>query len=307
MEVNRSARIGKPGAGPHRRTAKLGRPRLLIVGCGDIGLRIVARLNDRFRIVALTSNPTRTARLRAAGTVPIVGNLDNRRTLARLAAFGARVIHLAPPTDAGTGDRRTANLVAVLKPATGDRTVYISTTGVYGDYAGAWIDETARLKTTEPRSERRVAAEELLRRRRRALVLRVPGIYARDRLPLDRLRNRLPALAAQDDVYTSHIYADDLARIAIAALARGRPCRVVNTVDDSALKMGEYFDLVADHAGLPRPPRLPRDELRRVTSPMMWSFLAASRRIRNDRLKRELRVRLLHPTVAVALAAEKMK
>jgi nucleoside-diphosphate-sugar epimerase len=304
MEVNRSARTGKPGAGPHRRTARLGRPRLLIVGCGDIGLRIVARLNDRFRIVALTSDPARTTSLRAAGTVPIVGNLDHRRTLARLAAFGARVVHLAPPADTGTGDRRSANLVAALKPEPSDRTVYISTTGVYGDHGGAWIDETARLRTTEPRSERRVAAERLLRHRRRARVLRVPGIYAHDRLPLERLRKRVPALAPQDDVYTSHIHADDLARIAITALLRGRPCRVINTVDDSALKMGEYFDLVADHAGAPRAPRLPRDDLKGAVSAMMWSFMAASRRIRNDRLKRELRVRLLYPTVGVALAGK---
>jgi nucleoside-diphosphate-sugar epimerase len=104
-------------------------------------------------------------------------------------------------------------------------------------------------------------------------------------------------------VYTSHVHAEDLARIAIAALWRGAPCRVTNAVDDSGLKMGEYFDLVARRFGLEPPPRLPREQLRHAVSPAMWSFMAASRRIRNERLKRELRVRLSFPQVADALAA----
>jgi nucleoside-diphosphate-sugar epimerase len=298
MEVNR------PGstAPPRRTIGKLGRPRLLIVGCGDIGLRIVARLHRRFRVVALTSSPARVPRLRAAGALPVVGNLDDRASLERLRGFGDRVIHLAPPSDAADGDPRSMHLVNALHWKEGDRTLYISTTGVYGDHGGAWIDETARLATRDPRSLRRIAAERLLRRRRRSQVLRVPGIYGDDRLPLARLKQKLPALAPADDVYTSHIHAEDLARIAIFALLRGRPCRVVNTVDDSGLKMGEYFDLVARHFGLEPPPRLPREELRRAVSPMMYSFMAASRRIRNRRLKRELRVRLAYPTVASALA-----
>lgn len=289
-------------AAPRRALGKLGRPRLLIVGCGDIGLRIVARLHRRFRIVALTSQPARVPTLRAAGAIPLVGNLDDRSTLARLRGFGERVIHLAPPADSGIGDRRSAHLVSVLGQRDSDRTVYVSTTGVYGDHGGAWIDETARLATQEARSLRRIAAERILRRRRHAHVLRVPGIYADDRLPLARLQQRLPALSSEDDVYTSHIHADDLARIAIVALLRGQPSRATNTVDDSGLKMGEYFDLVARHFGLEPPPRLPRDELKKTVSPMMYSFMSASRRIRNGRLKRELRVRLSFPTVASALA-----
>jgi nucleoside-diphosphate-sugar epimerase len=135
-----------------------------------------------------------------------------------------------------------------------------------------------------------------------ASVLRVPGIYAHDRLPLERLRAGSPALAPDDDVFTNHIHADDLARIAIAALFRGRRGRTYNTVDDSHLKMGDYFDAVADAFELPRPPRLPREQLKAAVSPMMYSFMAESRRLRNDRMKRELRVRLAWPTVAATLA-----
>lgn len=287
---------------------RLGRPRLLIVGCGDVGMRIVSRVRDRFRIVALTSSPERVAALRAAGVVPIIGNLDRRRSLARIASIATQVIHLAPPPDTGDGDPRTRRLLNTLH-SPGMRLVYISTTGVYGDHGGAWVDEATVPRPKNTRALRRLAAERACRawqRRargdgRRVTVLRVPGIYAHDRLPLDRLRAGTPALVAADDVYTGHIHADDLARIAIAALARGRAARVINAVDNTQLKMGEYFDLVADTFGLPRPPRLPRARLQAAVSPMMWSFMQESRRLRNTRLKRELRLRLRYPTVASAL------
>ncbi len=290
-----------------RRGRTFGRPRLLIVGCGDIGLRILARLRDRYRVIALTSTPGRVRELRRAGALTIVGDLDARATLARCAPFGERVVHLAPPPNRGRHDPRTRHLLAALG-GRGSRLVYVSTTGVYGDARGARVDETARVAPASERALRRADAERALRRAGasgalRASILRVPGIYdARERLPLERLRRGLPALAPDDDVWTNHIHADDLARIAIAALHRGAPQRVYNAVDDSDLTMGEYFDLVADRFGLPRPPRLPRDELRAAVSPTMYSFMSESRRLRNARIKRELRIRLRYPTVADALA-----
>jgi len=280
---------------------RLGRPRLLLIGCGDIGGRIVARLSSRFRIVALTSQPARVPQLRAAGTVPIVGNLDQRRSLARLRGLATRVLHLAPPPEAGgRRDSRTAALLGALQRAP-QRLVYISTTGVYGDRGGALVSESSVVAPANDRAFRRLDAE----RRVRAAggsVLRVPGIYGHDRLPLARLRAGTPALAAEDDVFTNHIHADDLAGICIAALFRGRAGRVYNAVDHSQLRMGEYFDLVADRFGLPRPPRLPRAELRAAVSPMMYSFMSESRRIDGRRI-RELRLRLAWPTVADTLAA----
>jgi len=289
-----------PAESCSRGRRRFGSPRLLIVGCGDVGLRIVARLSARFRIIALTSSPSRRAELRAAGTIPIIANLDDRRSLARIAAFGARLIHLAPPPNHGPRDARTRHLVNAMRGGE-RRFVYISTTGVYGDRAGAWIDEAAPVAPLNERAVRRVDAERVARRAG-ASVLRVPGIYAHDRLPLERLRAGTPALAPNDDVYTNHIHAEDLARICIAALLRGRHARVYNAVDDSQLKMGEYFDLVADRCDLPRPPRLPRAELKATVSPMMYSFMNESRRLDNARLKRELRVRLSWPTVSAALA-----
>jgi nucleoside-diphosphate-sugar epimerase len=180
--------------------------------------------------------------------------------------------------------------------------VYVSTTGVYGDCGGARFDETRPVHPQNARAQRRVDGEQALRQwaRRsgsRLAILRVPGIYAADRLPLDRLQKGTPALIEADDVYTNHVHADDLARIIALALFRAAPGRVYHAVDDSELKMGEYFDAVADAYALPRPPRLARAELSQAVSPMLLSFMSESRRLRNDRIKSELGVRLRFPQV----------
>ena len=279
---------------------KLGLPRVLILGCGDVGLRLVPLLLPRYRVLAVTSNPDRRAELRAAGAIPIVANLDAPLTLGRLARLAPTIVHLAPPQSEGRIDRRTRNLAAILPE--GARLVYVSTTGVYGDCAGASFDETRSVRPQNARAVRRVDAETVLRawaRRRQGKlsILRVPGIYAADRLPLERLHKGLPALVAQEDVHTNHIQADDLARICLAAMRLGAPNRVYHAVDDSDLKMGDYFDAVADAAGLSRPPRLPRSELERSVSPMMLSFMSESRRLHNARIKNELGVRLRYPDV----------
>nr|WP_034334032.1 NAD-dependent epimerase/dehydratase family protein [Herbaspirillum sp. B39] len=284
---------------------KLGLPRVLILGCGDVGLRLVPLLLPRYRVLAVTSNPDRRAELRAAGAIPIVADLDAPLTLGRLARLAPTIVHLAPPQSEGRIDRRTRNLAAILPE--GARLVYVSTTGVYGDCAGASFDETRSVRPQNARAVRRVDAETVLRawaRRRQGKlsILRVPGIYAADRLPLERLHKGLPALVAQEDVHTNHIHADDLARICLAAMRLGAPNRVYHAVDDTDLKMGDYFDAVADAAGLSRPPRLPRSELERSVSPMMLSFMSESRRLHNARIKEELGVRLRYPDVQSLLA-----
>lgn len=284
---------------------KIARPRLLLVGCGDVGMRLLPLLRDHFRVFAMTSQPSRIAELRAAGTVPIVANLDRPHTLHRLAGLATTIVHLAPPQSEGKQDCRTRNLTAIL-PRHG-RLVYVSTTGVYGDCGGAVFDETRLVAPVNARAARRVDAEQTLRRwalraEGQLAILRVPGIYAQDRLPVERLKQGTPALADADDVYTNHIHADDLAHIIKLALFRALPQRVYHTVDDSDLKMAAYFDLVADAFGLPRPPRVARTELARQVSPMLMSFMSESRRLLNHRIKQELGVRLIYPTVNHTLA-----
>jgi len=117
------------------------------------------------------------------------------------------------------------------------------------------------------------------------------------------LKKGTPALLADEDVYTNHIHADDLARILAASLYRLQSCRVYHAVDDSELRMGEYFDLVADAFMLPRPARLPRAELHNVVSPMLLSFMSESRRLTNVRIKSELGIRLRFPLVDDAVKA----
>ena len=282
------------------------KPRLLIIGCGDVGMRLLPLLRQRFRVLAVTSSSARCAELRAAGAVPLVANLDQPRTLRRLAGLARHVVHLAPPQPDGLRDQRTRNLCAILPE--GARLVYVSTSGVYGDCGGALVDETRTVAPHNARAWRRVDAERVLRawavRAGASLaILRVPGIYARERLPLRRLEQGTPALLEQDDVYTSHIHADDLARIVALALFRALPGRIYHAVDDTHMKMADYFDAVADAFDMPRPPRVARAQLAERVSPMLLSFMAESRRMSNARIKRELGARLRFPQVRPALAA----
>lgn len=284
--------------------------RIVIVGCGDVGLRLARQVHGRAQVYGLLRSPDKAQALRAAGVRPIAGDLDNARSLRRLAgiARGADwLIHLAPPPAAGERDTRTQRLLATLRRGSLPRTlVYVSTSGVYGDCAGARVVETRPVRPASARAKRRWDAERRLRRHaaatgRRLVILRAPGIYAEDRMPAQRVRQGLPALRAEEDVYTNHIHADDLAGLCIAAARRGRGGRVFNATDDSNLKMGDWFDVVADHLGLPRPPRLPRAEVMAAVTPAMRTFLSESRRLDNGRSKRELGYRLRWPTVRQVL------
>ena len=301
--------------------ARFRRERLLIVGCGDVGQRVVRQLQapgaaaPRLRVLALTSSPDRVADLRTQGIVPLLGDLDNAATLRRLSGVATRVMHLAPPPGEGAGsgswwrDPRTVALARALRLRSQPTSlVYASTSGVYGDCQGALVPETRALAPATPRAQRRVDAERAVRHLGRAgvraSILRIPGIYAPDRAggtPEARLRKGTPVLVAEDDVYTNHIHADDLARACLRALWKGRPQRIYNISDQSHLMMGDYFDLAADLYGLPRPPRLPRSTAQNELPVVLLSFMSESRRLDNRRMLQELGLRLRYPTVAEGL------
>jgi nucleoside-diphosphate-sugar epimerase len=284
--------------------------RLLIIGCGDIARRALPALRQRYRVAALlrSSDPA----IADSGVEPIEGDLDDAGSLRSLASRAERIAHLAPPANSGPIDLRTRNLLAALAPRgrgvmLPQRFVYLSTSGVYGDCAGEWVDETRVPNPQTERALRRLDAERSLtewgeRNKVQTVILRVPGIYAADRLPLERLACGTPALRPEEDVYTNHIHADDLAAILVAALEAAQARGIYNANDDSHVMMGDFFDLVADRAGLARPPRISREEAMRRLSPQLLSFMSESRRLVNRRMKAELGVRLRYPTVANGVA-----
>lgn len=279
--------------------------RILIVGCGDIARRTIPLLTKHYRVYALVRNSAYCTNLRNLSAIPVMGDLDDRKSLARIAGLADTVLHFAPPSPAKDTDIRTRNLLSVLRST--KRLVYISTSGVYGDCKGEWISETSSLHAQSARGKLRIDAEKQIRdwarqREVNASILRVPGIYAVDRLPVERLKLGTPCIVDSEDSYTNHIHAEDLARIAVAALHRASTCRIYHASDDSELKMGEYFDAVADAYDLPKSPRLSRSEVQSAVSPMMYSFMSESRRLTNSRMKNELKVRLRYPTVADFLA-----
>ena len=293
--------------------ARFRRERVLIVGCGDVGLRVARQLSGRVRLLALTSDSTRIGELRSKGITPLSGNLDKGQSLMRLAGLATRVVHLAPPPSEGWVDSRTHTLLRTLrlrqKPVC---IVYGSTSGVYGNCNGDWVTETRAVDAHTPRAHRRVDAEARTRfwgrsAATRVSILRIPGIYAQDReggTPRARLLKATPVLQSQDDVFTNHIQADDLARACCLALWRGAPQRVYNINDDSDMKMGDYFDLAADLYGLPHPPRIAREGAHEKLPLMLLSFMSESRRMDNTRMKTELRLRLHYPTVLSGLLCE---
>ena len=264
--------------------------KLLIVGYGDISGRVDARL---------AAGIERRLLSRRFGF-----DLDRPETLSGIAGWADAILHCAPPPAEGETDPRTTHLLAALEKGhiLPMRLVYLSTSGVYGDCGGARVDESRPPNAHSARARRRADAERQLAawcapRAVALVVLRVPGIYAADRLPLARLRAGTPALRAEDDVYTNHIPADDLASIVLRALNDDAPPGVYNACDDTQMKMGDWFDFVAERHGLPRPRRIARSEAAGRISPALLEFMSESRQLDNARLKARLGVRLAYPTV----------
>ena len=302
--------------------------RLLIVGCGDVVMRALPQLLRRYRVYALVRDARLCQPLRQLGVTPLLADLDRPSSLHRLAGLADHVIHSAPPQNMKENpgrtqtDVRTRRLRAALsrRSSLPRRLVYISTSGVYGDCQGAVVKETRKPNPQTIRAQRRVDAEAVLRCWGRkpagptVSLLRAPGIYAANRLPLERIRRGEPVLCREEDAITNHVHADDLARSVVAALRRGRAQRIYHVSDNShadeqldgrrtPLHMADWFDLVADHAGLPRPPRVCRAEAEQQLSALRLSFMNESRQLDNTRLRRELGVRLAWPDVRAGLAA----
>jgi nucleoside-diphosphate-sugar epimerase len=278
---------------------------VLVAGCGDIGRRVAARYRARgIAVTGLVSSPESAAQLRQAGLAAWQADLDRPQAPAA-GADGLTLFYFAPPPGAGDADPRLRNFLDSLsgRPKV---LVYISTSGVYGDCGGAWIDETAALNPRTPRARRRAAAERDLQqwcddRGTPWRILRVPGIYGPGRLPVERLRRGLPVLREADSPYSNRIHAEDLADAAVAAAEHAGAAGVYNVSDGNPTTMCDYFNRVADLLGLPRPPQLPLAQAREQLSAEMMSFHEESKRLVTLRMRRELGVVPRYPDLASGL------
>lgn len=282
---------------------------IFIVGCGYVGRRVAAAEVARgTRVGALARTPESAEVLHALGVESVRGDLDDPESLAGLNVAGQGVYYFAPPPASGVRDTRMSVFLAAVAPRPPRRIVYISTTGVYGDCRGEWVDETRAPNPTADRARRRLDAEEQLRafgaRSGCAVViLRVPGIYGPDRLPVERLRKNLPLLREDEAPWSNRVHADDLVAACLAAMQRGRAGAVYNVSDGHPSSMTDYFRRVADALGLPRPPEISRAEAGDRIDAGMLSYLAESKRIDNRRMREELGVTPRYPTLAEGLAA----
>ena len=300
------------------------RMRVVIAGCGDVGLRLLTRYQDRASFIALARRPGQCRRIRARGARALMVDLDQPGRRRNVMACANRLIYLAPPDPEQFADPRMArSLRALLKPerfsrrrngrpATIRRIVYTSTTGVFGDAGGRELSETDRPQPKSARAKRRLAAEQQVRRVTRQLhfntqiigsIVRAPGIYAQDRLPVRRLEQKLPSRISAQDGISNRIHATDLARILWFGLFRARACRTYIASDGQRLKSGDAFDQIADALGMERPPRLPSEQVKAQVSAMTWSFMSESRALSNRRLLSEYRIKLEYPTLGDTLRA----
>ena len=287
----------------------MNRRHVLIAGCGYVGQRLALRLRSQFDVTGLVRSAERAAELERLGIRALAIDFDRVRAGACLPERldHEAILYLTPPPVLGESDLRLDRFLqlATVPPLT---FVYVSTTGVYGDTAGAIVDESSAVQPRTDRGRRRVSAEEMTRvwcneRRVRRVVLRVPGIYGPDRLPLERLRHYEPVVREREAGINNRIHVDDLVEACNCALANPEARGVYNVTDGRPLSSTAFINLVAKIAGLPAPPQVPMEEAQLTFSPERLSFLNESRRVSNERMLKHLGVVLKYADVEAGIRA----
>ena len=280
----------------------------LIVGCGDIGVRVSRLIMEADgSVVGLARSDQSSERMRSLAIEPVVGNLDDLATLNDLPLSGRLVFYLAPPPGGGPFDTRMRNFCsAASHRQPPQKLIYISTSGVYGDCGGEWVTEETPVNPQTSRAKRRVDAEQTVTAWGRSqgvavVILRVTGIYGPGRLPLARLQQGHPLLREDESPPTNRIHADDLARVCVAAVEKAEDGAIYNVSDGQPGTMTQYFNALADLFDLPRPPQITMEEARKVMSPMMLSYLTETRRMDNRRMIEDLGVSLQFPDLCAGL------
>lgn len=279
----------------------------LIIGCGYVGTRLARQYLKQGELPeGVVASDESRIRLDAEGITARRLDIDSD-DLSALQLDGVRLFLLTPPPAVGSSDTRTRRLVdAFLRQGRPKRVVYISTTSVYGDCGGEWVDESRPVRPAVDRARRRWDAEQVLRRWSQSgggelVVLRVAGIYGPGKLPLERIAQGLPLVRAEDAPWSNRIHVDDLVSAGIAAMERGRNGAVYNVCDGHPSAMTDYFFRVADATGLDRPPVIPFAEAESRLSAGMMSYMRESRRLSNRKMCEELGVELRFPTLSAGL------
>ncbi|HEY3857987.1 MAG TPA: SDR family oxidoreductase [Gammaproteobacteria bacterium] len=282
---------------------------VLIIGCGDTGRRVAALYREQGRQVSGVVRSDASVRaLEAVGIRPIRTDLD-AGDLPSLPSGGARVFYFAPPVDVGKDDVRIERLLEHLEltglPA---RFLYLSTTGVYGDCEGRWIDEEEPLKPSTYRAQRRISAEDAVRRWCGEqgidwMVLRVPAIYGPGRLLTERLKSGMPTVRSEECSFTNRIHIDDLVAVCHSVMEDAKGGAVYNVSDGHPSTITDYLFLLAELTGMPKPPLISMQEAERMLSPSIMSFMKESKRIKNEKLLRETGLTLRYPDLQSGLKA----
>jgi nucleoside-diphosphate-sugar epimerase len=279
----------------------------LIVGCGYLGRAVAsAYLEQGLSVTGLVRSPESADKLRALGARAAVADLD-ASPLPDLPLESADLFNFCPPPAAGDEDSRVQRLIEEFSRQGGPRRiVHLSTTGVYGDCGGQWVDETRPVGPVAARAKRRMDGERRLREWRERsggelVILRVAGIYGPGKLPLERLRQGLPLIRESEAPFSNRIHVADLVRVCVAAMERGGDGEIYNVSDGHPTTMTDYFNRLADTVGLPRPPLISLAEGEQQLSAGMMSYMRESRRLDNRKMLRELGVKLQYPTLAQGL------
>lgn len=283
---------------------------VVIVGCGDIGMRVGKKLQEQGRkVMALVRSEESAEKLLKIGFSVIRGDFDYQEDTPDFSVHGRQVFHFMAPQGGGKSDYRTMNFCKKLSAENcPSKLVYISTSGVYGDCGGEVVTEETPVNPQTTRAQRRTSAETQLREQADRLgfdlvILRVTGIYGPGRLPVARIMQGHPVLLPGEGGYTNRIHALDLVRICLAAMDRGEDGDVFNVCDGQESTMTDYFNAVADLHNLPRPKQISLAQAEKEMNPLMLSYLKESRRMDNSKLLNKLGIELLYPTLEEGLQA----
>jgi nucleoside-diphosphate-sugar epimerase len=278
---------------------------VFIIGCGVVGKLLARRLMQNHVPVAACVSSENSQQACAALNIDCsIINLD--RSLTDLDLTGQRIIYLVPPPRNGREDARMHRFLHAIAQHPPEKFVLISTTGVYGDCDGAWIDESTPVQPKADRAYRRADAEQQVQQfcQRHTIpwvILRVAGIYGPGKIPLKRIQSGEPIVNQQDSPFTNRIHVADLVTVCEKALMSMSIQGVYNVTDGHPGTMYEYFTGVARALSLPPPPAISLAQARQQLSAGMLSYMDESRRIRNQKLLRDFALELQYPDLESGL------